>query len=219
MLIRTNAPVFGASEQLAPVPGEWQFGFNYRGLESDDHYNGIQFQYQRESIGNYVVNTQQLYDLSLSYNFTERITLSGSIPIVNASWSLPQPTQPPLGPRREQNSSGLGDISALARFWMMTPSKHPNGNFSLGIGFKAPTGQYDVEDEYPDINGTTNDSYTEVDAFDAGYTTDPSGAVTYLDLVGTGPAFTDGIDAYLNVHVTDTGGASICTGNVGKNAP
>jgi len=162
VLIRTNAPVFGASEQLTPVPGEWQFGFNYRGLESDDHYSGTQFQYQRESTGNYVINTQQLYDLSLSYNFTERITLFASLPIVNASWSLPTPPQPPLGPRREQNSSGIGDISALARFWMRTPAKHPNGNFSLGIGFKAPTGDYANEDEYPNINGT-NDTAKAVD--------------------------------------------------------
>ena len=155
MLIRNNAPVFGASEQLAPVPGEWQFGFNYRGLNSDDHYNGTQFQYQRESAGNYVVNTQQIYDFSASYNFTERVTLSGSIPIVNASWSLPTPPQTtPVGPRREQNSSGLGDVSAIARFWMMSPTQHPKGNFSLGIGIKAPTGDYAAEDEYPDINGT-----------------------------------------------------------------
>jgi len=154
--------VFGASEQLAPVPGEWQFGFNYRGLESDDHYNGTQFQYQRETIGNYVVNTQQLYDFSLSYNFTERVTLSGSLPIVNASWSVPEPAQPPLGPRREQNSSGLGDITAISRFWMMTPAKHPTGNFSIGLGVKAPTGDYAAEDEYPDISGV-NDTAKAVD--------------------------------------------------------
>lgn len=154
--------MFGASEQLAPVPGEWQFGFNYRGLESDDHYNGTQFQYQRETIGNYVVNTQQLYDFSLSYNFTERVTLSGSLPIVNASWSVPEPAQPPLGPRREQNSSGLGDITAISRFWMMTPAKHPTGNFSIGLGVKAPTGDYAAEDEYPDISGV-NDTAKAVD--------------------------------------------------------
>ncbi len=156
MLIRNNAPVFGASENTAPVKGEWQFNFNYRGLTSDDHYNGIKFQYQRESIGNYVVNTQQLYDFGLSYNFSEHFTLFASVPIVNASWSLPTPTQPPLGPRREQNSSGIGDASALARFWVMDFQKHPTANLSLGIGIKAPTGDYANQDEYPNIDGTNN---------------------------------------------------------------
>ena len=162
MLIRTNAPVFGASEPLAFTPGEWQFSFNYRGLQSDDHYRGIQFQYQRESAGTYVVNTQQLYDLSASYNFTQRFSVFGSLPVVNASWSLPTPTTPTPGPRREQNASGLGDVSALARFWLLDPAKHPRGNVSAGIGIKAPTGDYALEDEYPDLNGT-NDTLKAVD--------------------------------------------------------
>ena len=156
MLIRTNAPVFGASDAHGFVPKEWQFSFNYRGLKSDDHYNGTQFQYQRESARTFVINTQQLYDLSASYSLTKRINVSGSLPVVNSTWSIPTPTAPTPGPRREQNSSGIGDASALARFWLLDPDKHPHGNVSAGIGVKAPTGDYAVEDEYPNLNGTNN---------------------------------------------------------------
>jgi hypothetical protein len=139
VLIRNNAPVFGASDAIAFNEGEWQFFFNYRGLRSDDHYN---------------VNTQQMYDLGASYNFTRRLTVFGSIPIVNATWSLPTPAQPPLGPRREQNASGIGDISAVARWWLLSPEKHPKGNVAAGLGFKAPTGDSGAEDEYPNIDGS-----------------------------------------------------------------
>jgi len=56
-----------------------------------------------------------------------------------------------------------------------------------------------------DVSGTTNTSYTEVDTFDAG------GEVSYDDLLS--------LDSYVNVHVTADGGASICSGDVGSNAP
>jgi len=154
--------VFGASDRIVSPPGEVQFSFNYRGLRSNDHYSGTQFQYQRKAIGNYVVNTQQLVDLGASYNITQRFSVLGSIPIVNTSWSVPEPAQPPLGPRREQNASGVGDISAMARWWLLSPVIHPRGNVSVAIGIKAPTGNYGAKDEYPNIDGT-NDTRKAVD--------------------------------------------------------
>lgn len=163
MLIRNNAPVFGASDEIVFTPGEWQATFNYRGVNSHDHYNGTRFQYQRESAGTYVVNTQQIYDLGASYTFTRRFSVSGSIPIVNATWSIPTPPSAAVRPRREQNASGLGDITAVGRWWLLDPEKHPRGNVSAGIGFKAPTGKYDSEDEYPDILTGANNTQKAVD--------------------------------------------------------
>ena len=161
--IRNNEPVFGASEQVVFAPGEWQFFFNFRDAKSTDHYNGTKFQYQRQSANNYVSNTQQLYDVGASYNVTQRFSVSGLIPVVNATWSLPTPTSGTLGPRREQNASGLGDVSAQARYWLLDPAKHPRGNWSLGFGIKAPTGDYANEDNYPDIFTGANDTEKVVD--------------------------------------------------------
>jgi len=160
--IRNNEPLFGASEQVVFAPGEWQVFFNFRDAKSTDHYNGTKFQYQRQSANNYVSNTQQLYDLGASYNVTQRFSVSGLIPVVNATWSLPTPTSGTLGPRREQNASGIGDVSAQARFWLLDPVKHPRGNWSVSLGFKAPTGEHDAKDEYPDITAT-NDTLKAVD--------------------------------------------------------
>jgi len=163
VLIRTNAPVFGASDTLPQRAREWQLSFSYRGLTSDDHYNGTKFQYARKANDTYVINTQQLYDLSGTYYFTDRWSASISIPVVNSTWALPTPISPlPAGPRAEQNSSGLGDIIVSGRYWMLDPAKHPRGNWSLGLGIKAPTGDNDVEDSYPNINGT-NDAEKVVD--------------------------------------------------------
>lgn len=156
IVIRNNEPVFGASEQVVFAPGEWQFFFNYRGAKSTDHYSGTKFQYQRQSANNYVVNTQQLYDVGATYNVTQRLSVSGLLPVVNATWSLPTPPSGTLGPRREQNASGIGDVSAQARFWLLDPARHRRGNWSVALGFKAPTGDYTSKDEYPDITATNN---------------------------------------------------------------
>jgi len=162
IVMRQNTPVFGADEQIVFTPGEWALSFNYRTSQANDHYNGTQYQPQRKAIGNFVDNTQQLFDIAASYTFSPRFSVFGSIPVVNASWSVPEPAQPPIGARREQNASGIGDVSALARFWLLDPRKHARGNVSAAVGFKAPTGAYGVRDEYPDISGT-NDVSKPVD--------------------------------------------------------
>jgi len=155
--------VFGASDTLPQQGKDWVFSFSYRGLTSDDHYSGTQFQYARKANDTYVINTQQLYDLSATYFFDKRWSASLSLPIVNSTWAVPTPIAPlPAGDRAEQNSSGLGDLIVTGRVWTFDPEKHPRGNLSVGLGFKAPTGNYKVEDSYPNINGT-NDAEKDVD--------------------------------------------------------
>jgi len=159
--------VFGASENLPFTAGEWQFGFAYRGLTSNDHYNGVVYQETRAENDTYVINTQQIYDLNVTYTATPRFNVAASLPVVNASWSLPAVQNQMgelvrIGPRSEQNASGIGDFTALARYWLLDPVKHPRGNISAGLGFKAPTGDEAVTDDYALLDGT-NPSEKPVD--------------------------------------------------------
>jgi hypothetical protein len=154
VLIRANAPVFGASNTLPFQAKEWQIGLNTRYLHSYSHYNGTQYQYQRKDLGNYVINNQLGLDISAAYSFTPQLSLWFGVPYIDASWSIPLPTQPQTGPRSEQNARGIGDLILGARYWTLDPAKHRRGNFSVGLGVKAPTGSYDVEDDYPLFDGT-----------------------------------------------------------------
>lgn len=147
--------MFGAYDTIPFQPGEWQVSFNYRGLRSDDHYNGTRFQYQRETLRNYVLNTQEIFDLGATWSLTRRLHLAGSIPVVNATWSIPMPITPP-GIRREQNAAGIGDLSVMGRTWLLDPESHRRGNVSVGLGIKAPTGDHEAKDEYPDRTGANN---------------------------------------------------------------
>jgi len=89
----------------------------------------------------------------VTYAVTRQFNLVLSVPIIEASWSIPLPVQPTPGPRSEQNARGLGDISLTGRWWVRKTEDHSGGNLSLGLGVKAPTGKYDAADEYPTLSG------------------------------------------------------------------
>jgi Putative MetA-pathway of phenol degradation len=146
--------VFGAASRLVPAKGEWQASLSYRGLKSDVHYSGTEHQRQREREGTNVINTQQALDIGVSYAATERLGFTLGIPVVKASWAVPTPIRPVPGPRAKQEGSGLGDISLTGRYWLFAPeSRH---NVSLGLGVKAPTGDSNVTQNYPNIDGTNS---------------------------------------------------------------
>ncbi|HET9229386.1 MAG TPA: transporter [Thermoanaerobaculia bacterium] len=152
MLIRQTAPVFGAVGRLVPAEGDWNLSVAYRGLESDDHYSGSEHQRVRDREGSYVVNTQQALDIGISYMATDRLSFTLGVPLVKSSWAVPTPIRPVPGPREKQEASGLGDVSLTGRYWAFAPeSRH---NVSIGLGVKAPTGEYDVTQEYRNIDGT-----------------------------------------------------------------
>ena len=152
MLIRQNGPVFGPSEKPYMGRGTWQLNMQFRGLNSDNHYNGTAYQENRELQKTYVINRQRMLDLGLTYAVTERLNLSLSLPIVVASWSLPTPIAPVPGPRYQQDAHGIGDATLTARYWLFSTEKTKH-NISVGLGAKFPTGNPNEKDFYPDITG------------------------------------------------------------------
>jgi len=153
VLVRQNAPVFGASESTYQPARTWQVGLSYRGLKSDDHYVGTTEQVIRHQLGTYVINRQNLLDAGATYTLTDRTSLSLSVPLVVASWSIPMPVSPVPGPRVQQDARGIGDVVLTGRRWLLDPTRHTRGNASFGLGIKAPTGASGVEDQYPDLAG------------------------------------------------------------------
>ena len=144
--------MFGAASKLVPAKGEWQVSLSYRGLDSDTHFSGTEHQRYRERLGTNVVNTQQALDLGVSYAASERLGFTLGVPVVKSSWAVPTPISPTPGPRAKQEASGLGDVSLTGRYWVFAPeSRH---NVSLGLGVKAPTGDHNVTQAYPNIDGT-----------------------------------------------------------------
>jgi hypothetical protein len=152
ILFRESAPLFGPLSGAYLQPGEWEVTTSLRGSTADRHYSGDVFQAQRTALGTYVINRQRLLLFNVNHAFTPRLSAAVSVPFVVASWSIPSPIAPP-GPRGTQHGKGLGDISAMGRFWLFDPVSHSTFNISVGAGLKMPTGTANDTDVFPDITG------------------------------------------------------------------
>lgn len=138
-------------------PHQYDLSFDYRGFTADRHYNGTVQQTQRHVIGNFVINRQNIFDLNGNFGITKQASVYIDVPYIHSGWSVPLPIGalggPAPGPRAQQNSSGLGDVSLGVKYWTLDTDRHPNENVGLGIGIKLPTGKDDVSTDYPDITG------------------------------------------------------------------
>jgi len=109
------------------------------------------------------VNRQRLFDLRVTFAATERLSLSGSLPWLAGTWSLPLPAGPAPGPRATQRAAGIGDLVLTPRFWLLEPCTNPDGNVQAGVGLKVPTGVPDLRDRFPDAAGGTRGRRRPVD--------------------------------------------------------
>jgi len=152
VLIRQNAPVFGANGSVYQQPGDWQVTLSSRNLVSNDHFSGTVEQHQRQAVQNYVNNFQNLLDIGVSRALTRRITVSLGIPFVDSSWALRDPAFPFPQERREivQHGRGIGDISVTGRMWVLDPDTHEAWNVAVGGGMKFPTGNARYQDRFID---------------------------------------------------------------------
>ena len=143
---RQTQPVFGGQGDPYLKRGEWQLGFAYRYQHSNTLYVGSD-----EAVGVPKVNrTQHIVDLSGTYALSRQTNVTLTVPFADLRFGLGVP--PPSDPDRT-HTSGIGDVTLVARHWLMNCDHHPGGNLSLGLGVKFPTGNYDAEDAFRDGAG------------------------------------------------------------------
>lgn len=152
ILIRQYGPEFDPFNKPYTDRGKFSLNLSFRGSTAEDHYNGTVYQAQRKALGTYVINEQKLFDLGVTYGVSDKLALSAALPFVNSSWSVPSPTAPTPGPRAVEHGKGIGDFTLSGRYWVMDPrqSRH---NAAVSLGVKAPTGNADDTDVFPDITG------------------------------------------------------------------
>ena len=152
MLIRQNGPVFGSSNPYSQA-GETQLTISARALVSNDHYNGTEEQVQRHALDTYVTNHQRMLDVNVTRVFSERYSMSVSVPFINSSWGIPSPTSAGQAGRADEVGRGIGDIAVGGRAWVLPTDRFRSGNFSVGLGVKMPTGKSGAMDVYVDSTG------------------------------------------------------------------
>ncbi len=127
--------------------GDWQVSLNYRWLHSDRHFVGDVEQTHRQDQGTEVINDSHFFDLGLTYYFTPRWSATLTLPFVYSDRSsLYEHKGNASGERYTTSAGGLGDLRLAGYGWIWNPDEMPRGNVQLGLGMKAPTGDYAVTD-------------------------------------------------------------------------
>lgn len=132
----------------ASSPGRWTVSFGYRWQDSFRHFVGDVEQPQRVAQDTQQENKIHLFDVSLSYQISRRWTLSVSGPFMDAD-RINHRT------KGVTESTGLGDTSVGAKFWVFRPPTESRQNIQLGFALKVPTGKPNVTSL---ITGTSSPS-------------------------------------------------------------
>ena len=143
----------GANATSMMRPGQFQVSTGFRSLYSHRHFVGKEYQEHRLTNDTEVKNWSQGLDIGITYSVTDRLSVSVNIPIASnirdskyEHYGNGTPTAP--NPYFTTKSSGLGDIRVGANYWLFDPLKNMNGNVSLGLGVKAPTGNSNVQGSF-----------------------------------------------------------------------
>jgi hypothetical protein len=124
------------------APGHAEVSLSYRYLHSESIFIGDheQEQIEKANLGN--ITDIHSFDVSLSYAFTRRFSATLTLPFTDATGSAIHADFM----RHTMHSGGLGDLRLVGNVWAWNPATQPRGNFLLGLGFKAPTGDHNATD-------------------------------------------------------------------------
>jgi hypothetical protein len=153
---RLDAPVLGVQDNYTG-PDKWLVSTSWRYQRSDTHFVGTEHQINRDREESQVINTINLAELGIRYNATPLWSFTLGVPYLMAERSSPiRNANRVVVDRYTTATHGVGDITFTARRLLWKPLKHPDGNLSLGLGVKLPTGQDNaVDTTRTGVNGQT----------------------------------------------------------------
>jgi hypothetical protein len=149
---RLATPLSGAQGDVYLPKTAWQFGIGYRSYDANQRVVGREvFNLLPDGrTANHIGATT--IDVNAEYAVSDRLALMLDVPYVRANAN----TWYPDAQRHSVSTSGLGDVTLVAREWLRRAGLlQPGGNVSLGLGIKAPTGRYDAPANYWLANGST----------------------------------------------------------------
>lgn len=178
--------------------GQWQISATYQYFKSFRHFRGDVEEENRVENGTEVVNKANSLDLGISYAVNDRFAISVNIPYLHYDRSSlyehygNSEIRNPDQTRFHTGASGLGDIRLTANYWLFNPARDSlNGNISIGLGIKTPSGNPGVEDEFHKLDTQGNDS-TYVRPVDQSIQLGDGGWGVSLELQGFWRAFKHG---------------------------
>jgi thiol-disulfide isomerase/thioredoxin len=170
-------------------PGDWTATLGYRHVYSHVHFSGPTENFSRAQLGTEVQQKTNLEDIILTYQLTDRISLTGTLPFLSASRRL-QSQYATL------HTSGISDMSFGAQYWLRRPKSESatKNNAQFGLSLLLPTGN----DRQNNVVATTYGGPTSTQYPD--YSAQPGGGSwgmimsweAFQDLGNKTTAFVDG---------------------------
>lgn len=137
--IRFTVPISLGGEGEAYLPShQWRATLAYRRLHSNQWFVGTSQNTALAPGGESPVFNINTFVADLSYSLSDRIRMGVSLPFSSGSVTRKWADSA----HHEQRASGIGDLSVLGEFWLLSPKYHQKGNVSIGLGVKAPTGSH-----------------------------------------------------------------------------
>ena len=148
------------SDDDSPVSlRHWSTSVQYRHQYSHRHFVGTTEQVQRQQQGTEVVNSINLFDVTLTYDFSPRWSMSLSMPILNATRTYDHQLfqtllHIPGAPDQVSQSNGIGDMGISAQFWLLRPPAESGRNIAFSFGAVFPTGDCAATDSVQTVSGS-----------------------------------------------------------------
>jgi hypothetical protein len=148
--IRFTTPIdLAAKGEVYQPSNRWRLTVAYRRLSSDNWLVGTTPSSERAPGGQAPRIQIHTVVADVSYSLTDRVQVGVSLPFSTGTlgriWDD--------SAYHVQSARGIGDISVRGDYLLLSPRTHPNGNLSLGLGIKVPTGSHTKQSEFYTANG------------------------------------------------------------------
>jgi len=148
-----GTPVF---RTISPE-SRWQVFVGYRWQRSFRHFRGDHEEANRIEEGTEVENKLHQFDVGVNYQVSPRWSVNAGAPIMTVD-------RISHGPGTVTESSGIGDMSVGAKFWILRPPSESRQNIQVGFSVKLPTGNPNVTDRVGDSTVVVDQSIQQGDS-------------------------------------------------------
>src|SRR4051812_432257 len=148
-VLNATAAITGESPYLQPE--EWFTSLSFRWLHSFREFHGdMELPYPTDP--SLYANTHVYgFDVSAIYQLTPRISITLEIPVQYGDRTSYY--EHDFVHKFTTSAGGLGDIRLVSNIWLFDPESHHDGNVSVGLGVKFPTGNDEATDIFHQPTG------------------------------------------------------------------
>jgi hypothetical protein len=138
-----------APELKSGSPPKLQVSLGYRWFRADHHFVGNMEQKYREREHSQTINSINLYDVGIAYNFTSRFRMTVTLPLEVMSRSqVVRDSSGAILDRFTTQTAGLRDLRLTIDEWLRAPEPQLGWNAQVGFGVVIPTGNDAAKDVF-----------------------------------------------------------------------